>query len=64
MNSMKYINFFLIFALLCGSCKKQEEEVRDLDQMAQSEEELDPSVLQQDPVLSPQETLIKEPMNL
>ncbi len=60
MNSMKYVNFFLIFALLAFGCQKEEEEVMDLDQMALLEEELNDSHLAGEPSSSPQEVLIQE----
>nr|NGX27082.1 hypothetical protein [Chlamydiota bacterium] len=61
MNSMKYVNFFLISALLACSCQKQEEEAMDLDEMVMGEEELDASNLAGEPIDTPQEVLIKEP---
>lgn len=50
---------FLVLLLLAGCNKEPEDEV-DLDLMVLSEEELGLKALEGDPILSPQEMLIKE----
>lgn len=57
---MKCLNLFLILMVLACGCKKEEEEMIDLDQMAFIEEEAAAQQLASEPMDSPQEILIKE----
>lgn len=61
-KGMKYLKFFLISAVLAAGCQKQEEELLDSDLGFLAFDEFDTTHLTGDPIPSPQEFLIKEPL--
>lgn len=56
------IKFFLVLVLLVHfGCQKEEEELLDLDEMVDSEEEIDANHLAGEPIPSPQEVPAQDP---